>query len=76
MSCEEAEKEDVFLIIGTNAEVSPAADIPVKAKDSGAKTIEINIEPSHFPNTLMDVFLHGTAVEIMGKIGKTRYISE
>jgi NAD-dependent deacetylase len=75
-SFEEAEKADVFLIIGTNAEVFPAADIPVKAKDSGAKIIEINIEPSHFTNTITDVFLHGTAVEIMGKIGKILYISE
>jgi len=48
----------------------------VKAKDSGAKIIEINIEPSHFTNTITDVFLHGTAVEIMGKIGKILYISE
>jgi len=69
-------KADVFLIIGTNAEVYPAADIPVKAKENGAKIIEINIEPTHFTNTITDVFLLGTAVEIMGEIGKILYISE
>jgi NAD-dependent deacetylase len=75
-SFEEAEKADVFLIIGTNAEVFPAADIPVRAKENGAKIIEINIEPTHFTNTITDVFLLGTAEEIMCKIGKRLYISE
>lgn len=75
-SFEEAEKADVFLIIGTNAEVFPAADIPVSAKKGGAKIIEINIEPSHFSNTITDVFLHGTASEMMGKIGKILYLCE
>ena len=44
----EAAKADVKLIIGNNAEVLHAADIPVKAKEHGAKIIEINIEPSHY----------------------------
>jgi NAD-dependent deacetylase len=35
---------DVFLVIGTSAQVYPAAELPLVAKRSGAKLIEINPE--------------------------------
>ncbi|QGY42601.1 NAD-dependent protein deacylase [Maribellus comscasis] len=73
-SFEEAEKADVFLIIGTNAEVLPAADIPVTAKKHGAKIIEINIKETHFTREITDVFLQGEAAEIMKQIGKLLYL--
>lgn len=73
-SFEEAEKADVFLIIGTNAEVLPAADIPVKAKNHGAKIIEINIKETHFTREITDIFLEGDAAEIMKEIGKMLYL--
>jgi NAD-dependent deacetylase len=73
-SFEEASKSDVLLIIGTNAEVLPAADIPVKAKESGAKIIEINIKPSHFTNTITDVFIKMKATKAMEEIGKLLYL--
>ncbi len=73
-SFEEAEKADVFIIIGTNAEVLPAARIPEVAKENGAKIIEINIQPSHFTNTITDVFLEMKATEAMREIGKLLYL--
>ncbi len=73
-SFEEAAKCDVLLIIGTNAEVLPAADIPIKAKENGAKIIEINIKPSHFTNTITDVFLEMKASEAMREIGRLLYL--
>ena len=73
-SFEEVKKSDVLIIIGTNAEVLPAADIPVKAKENGAKIIEINIQESHFTDTITDVFLKGKATEIMNEIGKILYL--
>ncbi|MCP4550597.1 MAG: NAD-dependent deacylase [Bacteroidetes bacterium] len=73
-SKEEALKSDVLLIVGTNAEVLPAADIPVMAKKNGAKIIEINICESHFTNTITDIFLKGKATEIMAEIGKYLYL--
>ena len=73
-SIEEAQKADVLIIIGTNAEVLPAAEIPEIAKKHGAKIIEINIEPSHFTNTVTDIFLHTTASEAMEKIGELLYL--
>lgn len=73
-SFEEAEKADVFIIIGTNAEVLPAADIPVKAKEHGATIIEINIIPSHYTNTITDIFLEMKATEAMKAIGELLYL--
>lgn len=73
-SFEEAAKADVLLIIGTNAEVLPAAKIPEIAKENGAKIIEINIKPSHFTNTVTDIFLKMKATEAMKEIGKLLYL--
>ena len=70
----EAEKSDVFIIIGTNAEVLPAADLPVKAKEHGAKIIEINISRTHLTETVTDYFLEGKATEVLKKIGEFLYL--
>jgi len=73
-SFEEAEKADLMIIIGTNAEVLPAANIPVVAKEHGAKIIEINIEETHFTREITDIFLKGKASEIMKCIGELLYL--
>jgi len=73
-SFQEANKADVLIIIGTNAEVLPAAKIPQVAKENGAKIIEINIKPSHFTNTVTDIFLEMKATEAMKEIGELLYL--
>jgi NAD-dependent deacetylase len=73
-SFEEAQKADIMIIIGTNAEVLPAANIPVMAKEHGAKIIEINIERTHFTREITDVFLQGRSSEIMEEIGELLYL--
>jgi NAD-dependent deacetylase len=73
-SFEEAEKCDLLLIIGTNAEVHPANAIPVMAHQHGAKIIEINIRESHLTEELTDLFLCGKSSEIMEEIGKRLYL--
>lgn len=73
-SFEEAEKCDLLLIIGTNAEVHPANAIPVMAHKHGAKIIEINIRESHLTESLTDLFLCGKASDVMGEIGKKLYL--
>lgn len=73
-STDESLKADVFLIIGTNAEVYPANEIPMKAKENGAKIIEINVQPTEFTNTITDIFLEDKAGEIMNEIGKVLYL--
>lgn len=73
-SFEEAEKADVLLIIGTNAEVLPAAEIPVVAKKHGAIIIEINIHKTHFTNEITDIFIQGKAALVLKEIGKQLYL--
>jgi NAD-dependent deacetylase len=73
-STDESLKADVFVIIGTNAEVYPANDLPMKAKENGSKIIEINVQPTEFTNTITDIFLEGKAGEIMDKLGKFLYL--
>lgn len=65
---EAASLSDVFLIIGTTGEVMPANQIPVMAKQYGAKIIEVNPEPSDYTPRLTDIFLHGKATEVMEKL--------
>jgi NAD-dependent deacetylase len=58
---------DVFLSIGTSSLVQPAASFYQLAKDHGAVTVEINLEPT--PNTgFMDFALHGKAGEILPEL--------
>ena len=73
-SFEEAEKADLMLIIGTNAEVLPAAEIPVVAKKHGAKIIEINIEETHFTREITDIFIKEKAAIAMKEIGNLLYL--
>lgn len=73
-SFDEVNKTDLMLIIGTNAEVLPAADFPVLAKKNGARIIEINIKESHLTNTVSDIFLKGKATDILSRIGEYLYL--
>lgn len=60
-----AEKADVFIIIGSTGEVMPANHVPVVAKHSKAKIIEINPTTSNYTYHITDVYLPGKASEIM-----------
>ncbi|MBN2639436.1 MAG: NAD-dependent deacylase [Bacteroidales bacterium] len=62
---EEAEKTDLLLIIGTRAEVFPANTIPRRAKENGAKILEINLIPTEITHHLTDLFLQGDAEKTM-----------
>ncbi len=73
-SFSEAEKADLFIIIGTNAEVMPAAEIPEVAKKTGAKIIEINIKKSQLTDSITDIYLEGKASEILLKLGEYLYL--
>ena len=65
---EAATLSDVFLIIGTTGEVMPANQIPVMAKQYGAKIIEVNPEPSNYTANITDIFLKGKATVVMEKL--------
>ena len=72
-SVDAANKSDLFIVIGTTGEVMPACQIPVMAKQNGAKIIEVNPEFSKFTNNITDVFLQGKATEVMGKLSEVLF---
>ncbi|MEN8154386.1 MAG: NAD-dependent deacylase [Acidobacteriota bacterium] len=67
-SIDDAERSDVFLIIGTSGEIMPASMIPYAAKKNNSKIIEINTERSSFTNSITDIFLQGKATETLSKL--------
>ncbi len=58
---------EVFLVIGTSALVYPAAGLIPYAKDSGARVIEINPEPTA-ATSIVDCALHGAAGELLPQL--------
>jgi NAD-dependent deacetylase len=59
---------DVMLVIGTSAVVQPAALMPVVAKESGAKIIEINPESTLLTGDISDYLIKGPAGATMKDI--------
>lgn len=68
-SYQEAAQADLFLVIGSSGEVQPACQIPMLARNRGAKLIEINPHPSHF-TPIADVFLQGPATKAVSELIK------
>ena len=66
----EARKCDLILVAGSSLEVTPAADIPFLAADSGARSIMVNLEPTAF-DTRADVVIHGDVAEILPRLVET-----
>jgi NAD-dependent deacetylase len=67
----ESIKADVVLVIGTSGEVMPACAIPYRAKENGAKLIEINPNKSNYTDdNITDVFLNGKATEMMTALAR------
>jgi NAD-dependent deacetylase len=67
-SFEEAKTCDLVLVIGTSALVYPAAGIPPLAKQSGAKVVEINMEPTPLTGFVSDYLIQGSAGIILPQI--------
>jgi len=65
---EEVQKADVFLVIGTRAEVYPANTMPRLAKERGAAIIEINLNESPFTEHYTDFFIKTGAGEAMKQL--------
>lgn len=59
---------DLCLIVGTSAQVFPAAGLPEVAKRQGACVIEVNIEPTDFTFDIVDYFLQGPAGTILSQV--------
>ncbi len=61
---EKAENCDVCIVVGTSSLVYPAAEIPLIAKQSGAKIIEINPEETSL-SSVADISLRSKAGETL-----------
>ena len=68
MAVEAARTCDLILVVGTSAAVYPAADIPMTAKASGAKVIEINLESTPLTDRVSDYTLQGRCGEILPRV--------
>ncbi|NIO03482.1 MAG: NAD-dependent protein deacylase [Proteobacteria bacterium] len=62
---------DLVLVVGTSGVVYPAADIPITAKESGAKIIEINLEPTPLTQRISDYMIQGMCGEIVPQVVET-----
>lgn len=56
---------DTMLVIGTSAEVQPAASIPLIAKQAGAKVIEFNLERTPLTSESSNYIITGKAGEVL-----------
>lgn len=63
-----AEAADVLLIIGSTGEVMPANQIPILAKQTGAKIIEVNPGSSRYTDFVTDIHLKGKAGDVMKEL--------
>lgn len=63
-----ASSANALLVVGTSAVVAPVNTIPSIARGNGAKIIEVNKERTHLTDTVTDIFLQGSAGEIMWQI--------
>lgn len=59
---------DLMLVIGTSAIVQPAALMPIIAKQSGAKVIEINPEQTPLTGSISDYIVTSKAGEAINRI--------
>lgn len=55
---------DLFISIGTSGNVYPAAGFVALARDAGAHTVELNLEPSSGA-TLFNEAIYGAATDIV-----------
>ena len=63
-----AEKAKVMLVIGTSANVYPAAEMPILTKRAGGRVIEINLEPTPLSGPVADLTILGPADEVLPEI--------
>ncbi len=65
---QESNSCDLMLVVGTSAEVQPAASMPSIAKNAGAKVVEINISETPFTGQVSDYIIKGRAGEVLEKL--------
>jgi NAD-dependent deacetylase len=64
---DEARRCDLVLVAGSSLVVTPAADIPFRAVDSGARSIIVNFQPTAF-DSRADVVIHDDVATVLPSI--------
>ena len=59
---------DVFLVVGTSANVQPAANLPRMALAAGATVIEVNTEATALTGRTSDILLRGKAGVVLPQV--------
>jgi NAD-dependent deacetylase len=65
----EARRADLILVAGSSLTVTPAADIPFIAVESGAQAIIVNLEPTSL-DPQADIVIHGDVADVLPQIVK------
>jgi len=63
-----AQQAGAVIVVGTSAQVFPAAGLPYTAKKHGAFVIECNKDRTEFTDSVTDVFLQGPAGETLPRL--------
>ncbi len=63
----ESANSDLFIVIGSSLEVSPANYFPVQAKKSGAKLVIVNLESTHLDH-IADMVIPGKTKEVLKEL--------
>lgn len=63
-----ASKAELFILVGTTGEIFPASLIPYLAREKGARIIEVNIEPTKYTQSIVDILLKGKATKVFMKL--------
>jgi len=64
---QEARRADVFLVAGSSLEVAPAGDLPLLAKEHGARLVIINLSPTA-ADRYADVRIQGDVAEVLPQL--------
>jgi NAD-dependent deacetylase len=59
---------DLMLVVGTSATVQPAAMVPLRAKEAGARVIEINPDPTPLTHQVSDLLIRGKAGTVIAAL--------
>ncbi|HOQ32133.1 MAG TPA: NAD-dependent deacylase [Candidatus Hydrogenedens sp.] len=61
---------EIMLVVGTSAQVYPAASLPYTAKQWGATIIEFNVHGTPFTESVTDIFIEGPVGQTLPEILK------
>jgi NAD-dependent deacetylase len=61
---------NLMLVIGTSSMVSPMSQMPVMAKEAGARVVEINLDETHLTSYISDWIITGRVEEVLPRIVK------